>query len=110
MAAPAGYRSSGMGLHTLSAESASAPQVKQTTVGWPVTCAISSRRPALFSMQMCPVCFSPHWQVLLISMSFSFEIFLYLVLQTCHGSQPFVRQRAKTVGASPYEKGKIIFI
>jgi hypothetical protein len=44
--------SMGIGAQTLSTELASAPQVKQTTVGLSVMWAISSVSPLLFSMQM----------------------------------------------------------
>jgi hypothetical protein len=42
----------GTGEQTFSAEFASAPQVKQATVGLSVMCAISWVKPWLFSMQI----------------------------------------------------------
>jgi hypothetical protein len=57
-----------MGAQTFSAEFACAPQVKQTTVGLSVMCAISWVAPLLFSMHIWPVCLDPHLQVVVASM------------------------------------------
>ena len=64
-------QSRGTGMQTLSAELASAPQVKQATVGLSVMCAISSVKPWLFSIQICPVCLAPQLQVVVDPIRFT---------------------------------------
>jgi len=63
----------------LSAELASAPQVKQETVGLSVRCAISLVNPWLFRTHRWPVWLSPQLQLMLDPMSLSSLVLLSLL-------------------------------
>ncbi|MBP1729057.1 MAG: hypothetical protein H6Q56_1430 [Deltaproteobacteria bacterium] len=73
------YFSRGTGEQTLSAELASAPQVKQETVGLSVRCAISLVNPWLFRMHRWPLWLSPQLQLMLDPMSLSSLVLLSLL-------------------------------
>ena len=73
------YFSRGTGEQTLSAELASAPQVKQETVGLSVRCAISLVNPWLFRMHRWPLWLSPQLQLMLDPMSLSSMVLISLL-------------------------------